>query len=70
MKKRRLKKLADLRSGRPTLNNGDPAEWLIAIVGPEAGLAAVLFEAESIQQPDGTTIRLRETPTDTPTHEL
>jgi hypothetical protein len=61
MKKRRKARLAELREGRPTLNNGHPAEWLIAAVGQEAADAAVLFEAKSVETwPDGVVLRLVE----------
>jgi hypothetical protein len=61
MKKRRKAKLAELREGRPTLNNGLPAEWLVQAVGQEAATAAVLFEAKSVETwPDGVVLRLVE----------
>jgi len=61
MKKRRKAKLAELREGRPTLNNGQPAEWLVQAVGQEAATAAVLFEAKSVETwPDGVVLRLVE----------
>jgi hypothetical protein len=61
MKKTRKAKLAELREGRPTPNNGQPAEWLIAAVGQEAAEAAVLFEAKSVETwPDGVVLRLAE----------
>jgi hypothetical protein len=61
MKKRRKAKLAELRTGRPILSYGHPAEWLIAAVGQEAADAAVLFEAKSVETwPDGVVLRLAE----------
>jgi hypothetical protein len=61
MKKRKMR-LAELRSGLPVLNNGHPAEWLIAAVGQEAADAAVLFEAKTVETwPDGVVLRLAET---------
>jgi hypothetical protein len=60
MKKRQIK-LAELRTGRPILSYGHPAEWLIAAVGQEAADAAVLFEAKSVETwPDGVVLRLAE----------
>jgi hypothetical protein len=60
MKKRRIK-LAELRTGRPILSYGHPAEWLIEAVGQEAADAAVLFEAKSVETwPDGVVLRLAE----------
>jgi hypothetical protein len=60
MKKSKMR-LAELRSGLPVLNNGHPAEWLIAAVGQEAADAAVLFEAKSVETwPDGVVLRLAE----------
>jgi hypothetical protein len=62
MKKRRKARLAELREGRPTLNNGHPAEWLIAAVGQEAADAAVLFDAPAVELvTEGVTVRLAET---------
>jgi hypothetical protein len=61
MKKTRKAKLAELREGRPTLSNGQPAEWLVQAVGQEAATAAVLFEAKSVETwPDGVVLRLVE----------
>jgi hypothetical protein len=60
MKKTRKAKLAELREGRPTLNNGQPAEWLVAAVGQDVAEAAVLFAAGCIEA-DGVTLRLAET---------
>lgn len=60
MKKRKMR-LAELRTGRPILNYGHPAEWLIEAVGQEAADAAVLFEAKSVETwPDGVVLRLAE----------
>jgi hypothetical protein len=60
MKKRKMR-LAELRTGRPILSYGQPAEWLIAAVGQEAADAAVLFEAKSVETwPDGVVLRLVE----------
>ena len=59
MKKRRIK-LAELREGRPTLNNGQPAEWLVQAIGQEAADAAVLFAARAVEMA-GVTLRLAET---------
>jgi len=54
-------RLAELRSGRPVLNNGHPAEWLVQAVGQEAADAAVLFEAKTVEiWPDGVVVRLAE----------
>ena len=60
MKKTRKAKLAELREGRPTLNNGQPAEWLVEAVGQDVAEAAVLFAAPAIQMA-GFTLRLAET---------
>ena len=59
MKKTRKAKLAELREGRPTLNNGQPAKWLVAAVGQQAADAAVLFAAAAIEMA-GVTLRLNE----------
>jgi hypothetical protein len=59
MKKTRKAKLAELREGRPALNNGQPAEWLVAAVGQNVAEAAVLFAAEAIGMA-GVTLRLNE----------
>jgi hypothetical protein len=59
MKKTRKAKLAELREGRPTLNNGQPAEWLVAAVGKNVAEAAVLFAAAAIEMA-GVTLRLNE----------
>ena len=60
MKKRKLK-LAELRAGVPSLNNGRPSAWLVEAVGQEAADAATLFDALWIDlEPEGTRIRLRE----------
>jgi hypothetical protein len=60
MKKRRIK-LAELRTGRPILSYGHPAEWLIAAVGQEAADAAVLFDAPAVELvTEGVTVRLAE----------
>jgi hypothetical protein len=60
MKKRKIK-LAELRSGQPVLNNGQPAKWLVEAVGQEAATAAVLFEAQSVEMmPEGVVVRLGE----------
>jgi hypothetical protein len=59
--KKRKRTLAELRTGQPTLNNGQPAQWLINIVGQEASHIAVLFDAPSVELlPEGTLIRLQE----------
>jgi hypothetical protein len=61
MKKRKMR-LAELRSGLPVLNNGHPAEWLVAAVGQEAADAAVLFDAPAVELvTEGVTVRLAET---------
>ena len=60
MKKPRKAKLAELREGRPTLSNGQPAEWLVAAVGQDVADAAVLFAAGAIEMA-GVTLRLGET---------
>jgi hypothetical protein len=61
MKKTRKAKLAELREGRPTLNNGQPGKWLVEAVGQEAAQAAVLFEAPVVElEPEGVTLRLAE----------
>ena len=61
MKKRRKSKLAELREGRPILNNGQPAKWLIEAVGQEAADAAVLFDAPAVELvTEGVTVRLVE----------
>jgi hypothetical protein len=59
MKKTRKAKLAELREGRPTLNNGQPAKWLVAAVGQDVAEAAVLFAAAAIEMA-GVTLRLNE----------
>jgi hypothetical protein len=59
MKKPRKAKLAELREGRPNLNNGQPAEWLVAAVGQDVADAAVLFAAGAIEMA-GVTLRLNE----------
>jgi hypothetical protein len=59
MKKTRKAKLAELREGRPTLNNGQPAEWLVAAVGQDAADAVVLFGAGAVEMA-GVTLRLGE----------
>jgi hypothetical protein len=59
--KKRKSKLAELRTGQPTLNNGQPAEWLINAVGQDVAHAAILFGAPTIEMlPEGTLIRLQE----------
>ena len=60
MKKPRKAKLAELREGRPTLSNGQPAEWLVAAVGQDVADAAILFAAGAIEMA-GVTLRLGET---------
>jgi hypothetical protein len=62
MKKQRKSTLAELREGRPTLNNGQPAKWLVEAVGRDVADAAVLFDALAIElEPEGVTLRLVET---------
>jgi hypothetical protein len=72
MKPRQHKKraLKDLRAGLPALNNDHPAEWMIAIFGAGAANAAMLFDAEAIEEVGGPTIRFAEKTTDTPDNEL
>ena len=61
MKKRRKARLAELREGRPILNNGQPANWLVEAVGQEAADAAVLFDALAVELvTEGVTVRLAE----------
>jgi hypothetical protein len=61
MKKRKMR-LAELRTGRPILSYGHPAEWLIEAVGQEAADAAVLFDAPAVELvTEGVTVRLAET---------
>jgi hypothetical protein len=60
MKTPRKAKLTELREGRPNLNNGQPAEWLISAVGQDVAEAAVLFAAAAIEMA-GVTLRLAET---------
>jgi len=61
MKKRRKSKLAELREGRPILNYGQPAKWLVQAIGQEAADAAVLFAAEAVELvTEGVTVRLAE----------
>jgi hypothetical protein len=61
MKKTRKSKLAELREGRPTLNNGQPAKWLVGAMGQAAADAAVLFDAPAVELwPEGVTVRLAE----------
>ena len=58
MKKQKIR-LAELRTGLPVLNNGQPAKWLVQAVGQEAADAAVLFEAKTVEiWPDGVVLRL------------
>jgi hypothetical protein len=59
MKKPRKAKLAELREGRPTLSNGQPAEWLISAVGQDVAEAALLFAAGAVEMA-GVTLRLGE----------
>jgi hypothetical protein len=59
MKKTRKAKLAELREGRPILNNGQPAEWLVQAIGQEAADAALLFAARAVEMA-GVTLRLNE----------
>jgi hypothetical protein len=59
MKKTRKAKLVELREGRPTLNNGQPAEWLVAAVGQDVADAAILFAAGAVEMA-GVTLRLNE----------
>ena len=59
MKKPRKAKLAELREGRPTLNNGQPAEWMVAAVGQDVADAVVLFAAGAVEMA-GVTLRLGE----------
>jgi len=59
MKKTRKAKLAELREGRPTLNNGQPSEWLVVAVGQDVAEAAVLFAAAAVEMA-GVTLRLNE----------
>ena len=59
MKKPRKAKLAELREGRQNLNNGQPAEWLVAAVGQSVAEAAVLFAAMAVEMA-GVTLRLNE----------
>jgi len=63
MKKRQRKALAELREGRPTLNNAEPPAWLTLAVGPDVALAAEMFEAAAIELSEGVTLRLTERPT-------
>lgn len=59
MKKRKKATLAELRNGQPVLNNGQPAEWLVAAVGQEVAKAAVMFDALTIDlEPEGVRLRL------------
>lgn len=61
MKKRRKAKLAELREGRPILNNGQPAKWLIEAIGQDAADAAVLFDARAVELvTEGVMLRLGE----------
>lgn len=61
MKKRRKAKLAELREGRPILNSGQPAKWLVEAVGQEAADAAILFDALAVELvTEGVTLRLAE----------
>jgi hypothetical protein len=61
MKKRRKSKLAELREGRPTLNNGQPAKWLVGAIGQAAADAAILFDAPAVELvEEGVTLRLAE----------
>jgi hypothetical protein len=61
MKKRRKARLAELREGRPILNNGKPAKWLVEAVGQEAAHAVVLFDAPAVELvTEGVTVRLAE----------
>ena len=61
MKKRRKSKLAELREGRPILNYGQPAKWLVEAIGQEAADAAILFDAPAVELvAEGVTVRLAE----------
>lgn len=61
MKKTRKAKLAELREGRPILNNGQPAKWLIEAIGQEVADAAILFDAPAVELvTEGVTVRLAE----------
>jgi hypothetical protein len=61
MKKTRKAKLAELREGRPILNYGQPAKWLVEAIGQDAADAAVLFDAEAVELvTEGVTVRLAE----------
>ena len=61
MKKRRKSKLAELRQGRPILNYGQPAKWLVEAIGQEAADAAVLFDAPAVELvSERVTVRLAE----------
>lgn len=60
MKNRRKSKLAELREGRPMLNNGHPANWLVEAVGQEVADAAILFDALTVEA-EGVVWRLRQT---------
>lgn len=61
MKKRRKARLAELREGRPILNNGQPAKWLVEAIGQEAADAAILFDAPAVELvTEGVTVRLAE----------
>lgn len=64
MKKTRKAKLDELREGRPTLSNGQPAEWLVTAVGQDVAQAAVLFAAPIVELwPEGVILRLLQTAT-------
>ena len=41
--KKKKPTLESLRTGRPTLNNADPAEWLIRAIGSDQAKAAIMF---------------------------
>lgn len=61
MKKRRKAKLAELREGRPILNNGQPAKWLVEAIGQKAADAAILFDAPAVELvSERVTVRLAE----------
>jgi hypothetical protein len=61
MKKTRKAKLAELREGRPSLNYGQPAKWLVEAIGQDVADAAILFDAEAVELvTEGVTVRLAE----------
>ena len=56
--KKKKPTLESLRTGRPTLNNAAPAEWLIRAIGSDYAKAAIMFDAVAWEG-SGITYRFR-----------